>query len=164
MRPKNFFLLLFILQLSCNDYWDTSKSMSDLMKKDYSIYSGLSLFIYSFDEQDHPIIYMQFFPYSLKNCGEKQFVVNISDSSVLEAGIRNFSDTCHLVMSSTDSVLAVNFALLKIRRLMVDNNENVFISTGSFEHFNLVKLAQYNDSSNKYDKWTPLGKNWFQKP
>jgi hypothetical protein len=137
---------------------------SDLTHREYGKYKGLSLFIRAYDEQNNPIIYLQDYSTGFHICGYKVFTSRIKDSTIVESGIRIFSDTCHLTISSIDSDLVKEFTGMRIRRLMVDNADNVFISLRSLDGFDMIKLVNYNDSMNKYKIWTQLGRNWYLRP
>lgn len=157
-------VILISFQFGCKINPKQTYMRSDLTNRTYSMYKGLSLFVRSYDEENNPIVFLHDYTAGFNVCGYKIFTARTKDSSILASNIRKFSDTCQINLMSVDSVLVKEFVGMKIRRLMVDNDGNIFISTQSLSSFDIVNLVSYVDSANKYNSWTYMGRNWYQKP
>lgn len=164
MKKKKILILIYLFQISCGTYWRPNDNISDLISKDYSHFVGILFYINHFDKQNYPVIYLQDYTNGYKVCGQKEFTISIFDSKIIKSNLHIFSSPCNLSITSTDSSLVLAFANMKISKLLVDVEGNIFISTKTNLTTNIVKLANFNDTINKYGNWIALGNNWFRKP
>jgi hypothetical protein len=164
---KSLYTLVFLYSFSLGCNYDSNrygcqKFVKKYRDEDFSKFKNIGLAIRSYgrngitiyisDELDKGL---RKYPYMITFYGDAESVKNTSCRSV--------KDSCAFDTVKLNR-LALNFLKYDISKLMVDEDNNVFIGIGSSERMNLVRFSDKKFIEAEYKKdWQQVNDYWYFK-
>lgn len=168
LKVKKSLYTLFIIYLSsvgCNNNENRYRSLQFIKKykqEDFSKFKNIGLTIRSYGRDgitlyisDELNLERRKYPYMI--------IFDEDEKSIKKTSCRLIKDSCAFDTTKLNS-LALNFLRYDIGALAVDNDKNVFITVGSSERFNIVRLSNKKFVKDEYrEDWHQVDNNWFFK-
>ena len=154
-------LFPFLIVLGCKRI-KNDEFYNEIASANYDHFRGKSLFIRGV-ARGNSIVFLWDYSESYNPCASIIFTADQKNYKILDSKVLKYEDTCKLIITISDPLLVQSFLKLNLTRLMVKNNGNIYISTSSPDHFDMIKILADDDTAFNYKNWRKLDSHWFVK-